>query len=112
MQRKYIMILFILAIISPLGLLAQGTAWGEWGPEDMTQLLGYVPQGINQAQEWWKAIFPDYTIPYFGEEKIFESIGYICSAIIGSSLIYGLATAYGRIIVRKNARVDQKLTTL
>jgi len=112
MQRKYIIILFILAIISPLGLLAQGTAWGEWGPEDMNELLGYVPQGINQAQEWWKAIFPDYTIPYLGEEKIFESIGYICSAIIGSTLIYGMATAYGRIIIKKNAKIDQKLTTL
>jgi cobalt/nickel transport protein len=111
MQRKYIMILLFLAIISPLGLLAEGTAWGEWGPEDMNELIGYVPQGIEQAQEWWKAIFPDYTIPYFGEEKIFASIGYICSAIIGSSLIYGLATAYGRIVVKRSSKIDQKLST-
>ena len=101
MQRKYWIILFIMAVVSPLGLLAEGTAWGEWSSDDIHQLVGYVPKGMEQAQQWWQATFPDYTIPLLGEGKIFESIGYICSAFIGSSLIYGLATVYGKVVTKK-----------
>ena len=101
MQRKYWILLFIMTAVSPLGILAEGTAWGEWSSEDMQQLLGYVPQGMEQAQEWWQAIFPDYTLPFLGEGKLFESIGYMCSAMIGSSLIYGSAIAYGKIVAKK-----------
>ena len=39
----------VLIIFTPLGLLASGTAWGEWGVEEMASLvsngkaLGYTP---------------------------------------------------------------------
>ncbi|GMB00173.1 PDGLE domain-containing protein [Pelosinus sp. IPA-1] len=101
MKQKYGIILLIMALLSPLGLIAEGTAWGEWGLEDLTELVGYVPQGLEQAQEWWAAIFPDYTIPILGEGKVVESISYVCSALIGSGLIYGLIVLYGKMIIKK-----------
>lgn len=43
----------VLIIFTPLGLLASGTAWGEWGVEEMASLvsngkaLGYTPAGME-----------------------------------------------------------------
>ncbi len=44
--------LLALIILCPLGLIAEGTAWGEWGTEEMAELtetgvpLGYTPSGM------------------------------------------------------------------
>ena len=88
MYRKYIIIILFLIIISPLGLIAEGTAWGEWGSDDLKEVLGFVPIGIERAEELSKAIFPDYTIPFLG--KNLESFSYILSAIIGTFLVFSL----------------------
>ena len=37
--------LVVLAFATPLGLLAAGTAWAEWGADELKEILGYVPQG-------------------------------------------------------------------
>jgi len=34
MLKRYWLALAALVILSPLGLLADGTAWGEWGGDD------------------------------------------------------------------------------
>lgn len=95
MHRRYWLLLLILALITPLGLLAEGTAWGEWGAEDLAKTLGFVPRGIDQASSWWQAFFPDYTVKGFG-----ENAGYLISALVGSALVYLAAVAYIKIIAR------------
>ena len=35
----------LLLVCAPLGLLATGTAWGEWGTKDIHKKIGYVPGG-------------------------------------------------------------------
>jgi cobalt/nickel transport system permease protein len=47
-------------ICLPLGLLATGTAWGEWGSEDVAQEIGYVPPGMEKYSGLWRGIMPDY----------------------------------------------------
>jgi hypothetical protein len=84
-----------MALLTPLGLLADGTAWGEWGAEDLVDRLGFAPQGIEQAAEWWQALLPDYSIKGLGERT-----GYILSALVGSALVYLSAAAYTKIIAR------------
>ena len=71
----------------PLGLLAAGTAWGEWGAEEIAGIvtrgseLGYVPSGL--ANGWsFKAPLPDYTLG--GSEG---ALAYILSAVIGVALL-------------------------
>ena len=42
--------LLILAVISPLGLLATGTAWGEWGADEIgAEQIGFHLRGLDEA---------------------------------------------------------------
>lgn len=66
---------------TPLGLWAQGDAWGEWGTEDLAAMVGYTPAGLSQGWEW-SAFMPDYAIG-----ALPEWIGYILSAVIGVALL-------------------------
>jgi cobalt/nickel transport system permease protein len=76
-----------LVVLTPLGLLAGGTAWGEWGSEEIADVawggsaLGYTPAGL--ADGWsWNALMPDYSLA-----GLPEAAGYILSAVIGVALL-------------------------
>ena len=73
----------VVALIAacPLGLLATGDAWGEWGLEDLAEMVGYEPAGLATGWEW-SAFMPDYTVG-----ALPEWVGYIVSAIIGVALL-------------------------
>ena len=73
-----------LVVLTPMGLLAPGTAWGEWGREELSNLgLGYIPAGFDQWSTLWSAPIPDYDIPFFDN----PTVAYIFSAILGVALI-------------------------
>lgn len=80
-------LLALLIVGTPLGLLASGTAWGEWGADEIAETdsfgaaLGYTPQGMANGFEL-SALFPDY-----GVVGMSEVTGYILSAIIGVALL-------------------------
>lgn len=71
----------ILIILSPLGLLAQGSAFGEWPKEEILnkiksdRISDSLPQGIAKGLDY-RGLFSDYTIPGLN-----LPIGYILSAI-------------------------------
>ena len=73
--------------LSPLGLIATGTAWGEWDPKELAELdfmgkpLGYIPQGMTTGFNI-DALFPDYAI-----SGLPEWFAYILSAIIGTAIL-------------------------
>ncbi|MDI9591422.1 MAG: cobalt transporter CbiM [Acidobacteriota bacterium] len=73
----------VLALVaaSPLGLLATGDAWGEWGVEDLAGMVGYTPAGLGSGWEWG-SLMPDYAVG-----ALPEWIGYIVSAIVGVTLL-------------------------
>ena len=77
----------VFIILSPLGLLATGTAWGEWDPKELAELdfmgkpLGYIPQGMETGFSL-DALFPDYAI-----SGLPEWFAYILSAIIGTAIL-------------------------
>lgn len=83
-----ILLAFLTAIV-PLGLLAQGTAWGEWGAEEIADIvsggkpLGYTPDGLEHG---WNlsTLIPDYSLESAG---VPEAAGYIISAVIGISIL-------------------------
>jgi hypothetical protein len=75
--------LLILIIFAPLGLLAVGETYGEWGPEDLQEKLGFVPSGLNNLSGIWNAPMPDYAFPGGGESMTVSSVAYILSAVIG-----------------------------
>lgn len=99
-----------LIALSPLGLLASGTAWGEWGAEDFTTPEGReaiasasggvappetVPGGFERLSSFWSAPVPDYA-PGFLQN---ETVGYLLSAGIG----VGLVVAFVLVVARWRA---------
>ncbi len=101
-------------IFTPLGLLAAGIAWGEWGPADfkdaavreqIAQASGsvappeQVPQGLERLSSIWTAPIPDYA-PSFMQN---ESFGYIMSALVGGGLIILLFLLISALAVRTAA---------
>ncbi len=91
----------VLIIMTPLGLLATGTAFGEWGSKELQQTLGYVPEGVKKGETLWQAIFSGYSVPGLGDSFFHSSIGYILSAVIGIALIYIAMLALGKFIAGK-----------
>lgn len=86
----------ILALLTPLGLLAAGTPWGEWGREELKDLLGYIPSGMDRVAEVWKGILPDYALPG-AEGGLASIIFYIVSALIGSAGVVLIIYIWGRL---------------
>ncbi len=100
-QKKLWIGLAILIILTPLGLLAEGTAFGEWGSEELQKELGYVPSGVEHGENLWSSLFPDYTVAGLEGSFLQSSIGYVLSAVIGIVLIYILTIALGKFIAKR-----------
>jgi hypothetical protein len=81
--------LIVMALVSPIGLylpriMQAGSAWGEWGVDEIKQLIGYVPAGMEKRAEIWKAPIPDYALPGQAQVPLSHlSLSYILSAIVG-----------------------------
>lgn len=71
-----------LIVLSPLGLLAAGTAWGEWAVDELHMLIGRIPGGMANGFDF-RAIMPDYTVPGMPHEVV----GYIIAALFGASVL-------------------------
>ena len=86
-RRSLYGLLGILILGSQLGLLAAGTAWGEWDAAELATLdyggqpLGYTPAGMTDGFSF-AALLPDYSI-----SALPEAFGYLLSAIIGTALL-------------------------
>lgn len=95
---KVIFLFLFLIPLVPLGLLAPGTAWGEWGRKELKGLgLTYIPSGLDKWSGFWRAPFSKYNIPFFKN----TGISYIFSAILGSSVIAFLLIIILLILRRK-----------
>ncbi|WMJ83787.1 cobalt transporter CbiM [Oscillospiraceae bacterium LTW-04] len=83
-----------LICLSPVGLLAPGTAWGEWGLDEIKNvvsnghILGYIPEGMQQGFIF-ETMIPDYSVNGFP-----DAAAYIFSAAIGTLI----AIAFFKII--------------
>ncbi|HTP29637.1 MAG TPA: cobalt transporter CbiM [Anaeromyxobacteraceae bacterium] len=92
----------LLALLSPLGLLAAGTAWGEWGPDEIKgvvsggKALGYVPAGMEKGWSL-RVLFPDYGVSGFP-----EWFGYILSAVVAVAILVIVFKLLG--LARKDPR--------
>ncbi|MCE8423664.1 MAG: PDGLE domain-containing protein [Candidatus Methanoperedens sp.] len=93
--------LTILIVLTPLGLLATGTAFGEWSSQELQKTLGYVPEGMKSEKTLWQAIFSGYSMPGLGNSFLHSSIGYILSAVIGICLIYAATLILGKFIAKR-----------
>lgn len=111
--------LAVLVLAAPLGLLATGTAWGEWSVEDFKSPAGRAeiaaasgntappagaPRGMERLAGFWKAPLPDYAPPFLQS----PAAGYILCGAAGMALT--LAAALGlQWLVRRRAATRNAL---
>ncbi len=90
--------LAVLLILTPLGILAAGAAWGEWMPEDFStpharqQIAAAsgnqappvsAPAGLRRLSTLWTAPMPRYAPPILKSAQL----GYVLSGMVGTGLI-------------------------
>jgi cobalt/nickel transport system permease protein len=105
--RIFVAIAVVILLLVPLGLLASGSAWGEWGSEELSSRkdVGYVPSGLHKYENVWSAPFAGYSMPWVPDNASFgeQAIAYILSAIVGIGLIFVVVFAL-RVLTRRTAR--------
>jgi cobalt/nickel transport system permease protein len=105
--------LAILMILTPLGILAAGSAWGEWSPEDFANRAtrqqiaaasrsleppSRAPVGLQHLASFWTAPMPRYAPPFLKS----PSFGYMLSAVSGTGLIILVFLVAGWITGRRS----------
>jgi cobalt/nickel transport system permease protein len=109
----------LLMLLTPVGILASGTAWGEWAASDFADpaarqqiaaaSLGHMPPaqappGLARLSSMWTAPWADYA-PAFVQSP---AIGYVLSAMFGVGLIVLLAlSASGLLRLRRQRTADR-----
>ena len=108
LTKKFWIGLGILIVLSPVGLILPdhfkaGSAWGEWGADEMQKLVGYVPQGLEKLSSLWNAPMPDYAFKGWEEKGLPHlSFAYIVSAVVGIVLIAGIVFLIGKMLAQEN----------
>jgi cobalt/nickel transport system permease protein len=99
-------LLIALICLVPLGLLAAGTAWGEWSANEIGAVvtggkaLGFVPEGMRNGFGV-RALLPQY-----GVTGLPEYVGYVISAIAGVAV---LLIAFKLLsLVKKDERAKER----
>jgi cobalt/nickel transport system permease protein len=91
--------LAVLLLLTPLGILATGTAWGEWAPGDFPE-PAQIPRGLERLSSVWTAPFPDYAPPLLHSPWF----GYLLSGAFGTGLILLVALLTDRAFRRRGAQ--------
>ena len=94
---------FLAALIclTPLGLLAAGTAWGEWGADEIKDVisggsaLGFVPSGMQNGFRF-ESLLPDYAL-----KGMPEIAGYLLSAVAGTAIVIIVFKVIGSLVKSK-----------
>ena len=103
--RALWILLPVLIALTPLGLLAPGTARGEWGAGELTQRgLGFVPQGLAGLQGLWGAPMKNYDLPALGN----ANLGYVLSAVLGIALIVLVAWLLTAALTPRRAAGEER----
>lgn len=78
-----VLAVFIAAV--PLGLLASGSAFGEWGGSDLARRIGYVPKGLARLGGHWGGVLPGYS--WNGASGAWTVVSYTVSALTGVAVL-------------------------
>lgn len=91
----------LLMLLTPLGTLAVGAAWGEWSAAEVAaqQASASAPAGLERLSEFWTAPFPAYAPAFIKRPEV----GYLLSAMFGVGLL-GLASIAARSAGKRNQR--------
>lgn len=105
----------LLMLFAPLGVLATGTAWGEWSsaawkdPQTQAQIAAAsqnhappasAPEGLEKLAALWTAPFPAYA-PRFVKNSAF---GYLLSAMFGVGILVVISLAASAAVRKPRTR--------
>ncbi len=111
-SRKLWLAVATAVCLTPLGVLAIGSAWGEWKASDFSDakarqeialasgnqgLPERAPHGLQRLSALWKAPWTNYSQSFTGN----KSIGYLVSASMGVALVIVAAVAVGWLSLRR-----------
>jgi cobalt/nickel transport system permease protein len=98
----------VLMVLAPLGILAAGTAWGEWAAEDFEDPAARqeiaqasmgaappprAPSGLERLSAVWTAPWPDYAPPFVRS----AGFGYVLSGVVGVGLVILVFLVFERL---------------
>lgn len=105
--------LAVLMLLSPIGLLVEGTAWGEWSAADFADPASraaiarasgnvappvVVPAGLARWASTWDSPLGDYAPSFLSSDRA----GYVFSALFGVGLILAIFLLVDSIGMRRN----------
>ncbi len=107
-RRKASFGLVVLALLTPLGIILprvfhSDEPFGEWAPEHLGRLLGYVPERLMRYAHIWHAPAAGYSFPKGGACIGSQLFFYIIAGLAGVILI-SLAVILLARIVRPHER--------
>jgi cobalt/nickel transport system permease protein len=107
--RPLWVMLGVLLVLTPLGLLAAGRAWGEWNVADFNDPAARqaiaaasrgqspppgAPRGLERLSSAWAAPLPDYAPPFLRS----AALGYVLSAMFGTGLVILAVSGIGALL--------------
>jgi hypothetical protein len=105
LQRRLWIGLLVMAFLSPLGIIlprvfrAEG-AWGEWAPNTLVRLLGYLPEGLRRTAGTWKAPMAQYSLNGENRSLLFQLCCYLLSGLLGLAVVALLIYLLSRLLFR------------
>ncbi len=93
-----------LVFMTPIGLAATGTPWGEWSPQGFMRIFGTIPTGMGRLAELWNGLLPGYGVAGIAGRygHLGSALVYIFSALLGSSLLVLFIFIWGRLWQRNS----------
>ena len=110
----------LLLVLSPLGLLAAGSAWAGWSPAELADpearaaiaaasggaaLPAAVPSGLVRLAAFWTAPLPDYAPAFLRSAPT----GYLISALVGVGILVLLGVGIQLLVDRTRRGKPSKL---
>ena len=105
-EKKLLLWLILLGLLTPLGLMSGAGGWGEWALEEIEDLFGMVPAGMRSLGGLWDAPLSDYSCPItgFGKGTGTGVLAYIISAFTGVALIILFSMVIEKFVSRKKGK--------
>ncbi|MDD4857490.1 MAG: cobalamin biosynthesis protein [Candidatus Krumholzibacteria bacterium] len=97
--RRGWIVLLVLAILTPLGIIAAGGAWGEWDLDGVRARVGFAPDGMRESTAGGAdRPLQEYTVPGLDKGFFHEGLGTILSALLGAGFTALIAFALARTV--------------